>query len=289
MLHKGGLREFVAVVEHGGFTAAAANLNVSTSFVSRQVNRLEDRLDTRLLHRTTRAVRLTEMGRVYYERSREIIDQLETLESDMADLQEHPKGLVRITAPGLYAQRHVAPVLAEFTAKYPDVSIDLDTSMSVVDIVADGFDLAIRMSALADSSLVARKVVSRRLVVCGSPAYLERRGKPKKPEDLSSHNCLTLLHMPWRFAYPDAIRTIKVRGSWTSDNGRALVKAAVQGMGLVRLASYYMDEELSRGELVPVLEKFEVQDAATWIIYPDRHHLPTRVRFLIDFLIERLG
>jgi DNA-binding transcriptional LysR family regulator len=173
-----GLREFVAVVENGGFTAAAAALEVSTAFVSRQVKRLEDGLDTRLLHRTTRAVRLTEMGRVYYERSREILDQLEALESDMADLQERPKGLVRVTAPGLYAQRYLAPALAEFTAKYPDVSIDLDTRMGLVDIVAEGYDLAVRMSALADSSLIARKVAPRRILVCGSPEYFERNGNP---------------------------------------------------------------------------------------------------------------
>ena len=288
MPEQGGLREFVAVVEHGGFTAAARTLDVSTSFVSRQVKRLEDRLDTRLLHRTTRAVRLTEMGRIYYERSSEILDQLDTLESDMADLQEHPKGLVRITAPGLYAQRYVAPALAEFTTKYPDVSIELDTRMGIVDIVAEGFDLAIRMSALADSSLVARKVAPRRLPVCGSPAYFKQHGKPKVPDDLRAHNCLTLPNMSWRFSYPDAVRTVKVRGSWTSDNARALVAAAVRGMGLVRFASYYMDEELLQGKLVPVLEKYEVQDAATWIIYADRHHLPTRVRYLIDFLAEHL-
>ena len=288
MLDQGGLREFVAVVEQGGFTAAAATLDVSTSFVSRQVKRLEDRLDTRLLHRTTRTVRLTETGRVYYERSREILDQLETLESDMADLQEHPKGLVRITAPGLYAERYVAPALAEFTAIYPDVSVELDTRMGLVDIVAEGYDLAIRMSALADSSMIARKVTGRRIVVCASPAYLTEQGQPKVPDDLRRHNCLMLSDMSWRFAFPDAIRAVKVRGSWTSDSGRALVSAAVRGVGLVRFASYYVDEELANGELVPVLEDYEVQDAATWIIYPDRHHLPTRVRFLIDFLAKHL-
>jgi DNA-binding transcriptional LysR family regulator len=288
MTEQGGLREFVTVVEQGGFTAAARALDVSTSFVSRQVKRLEDRLDTRLLHRTTRAVRLTEMGRIYYERSSEILEQLDSLESDMADLQEHPKGLVRVTAPGLYAQRYVAPALAEFTAIYPDVSIELDTRMGMVDIVAEGYDLAIRMSALADSSLVARKVAPRRLPVCGSPAYFKQHGKPKVPDDLRAHNCLTLPNMSWRFAYPDAVRTVKVRGSWTSDNASALVVAAVRGMGLVRFASYYMNEELLQGELIPVLEKYEVQDAATWIVYADRHHLPTRVRYLIDFLAEHM-
>ncbi len=288
MIGQKGLREFVAVVEEGGFTAAADALDVSASFVSRRVKQLEQQLGTRLLHRTTRTVRLTEMGRIYYERSREILDRLEALESDMADLQQRPKGLVRMTAPGLYAERYVAPVVAQFTLKYPEVSIELDTRMRVVDIVAEGYDLAIRMSALADSNLVARKLVPRRVMVCASPAYLAGNGRPKDPDDLRSHNCLALPDMPWRFAYPDAIRVVKVRGSWISNNGRALVEAAALGIGLVRLADYYMDKELERGALEVVLEDFEVEDAATWIIYPDRHHLPTRVRFLIDFLAERL-
>ncbi len=150
----------------------------------------------------------------------EILDRFEALESDMADLQERPKGLVRITAPGLYAQRYVAPALARFTAKYPDVSIELDTRMGLVDIVAEGYDIAVRMSALADSSLIARKVAKRRIVACASPAYLAKHGEPREPDDLRKHNCLTLLDMPWRFAFPKEIRVVKVRGSWQSDNGQ---------------------------------------------------------------------
>ena len=283
-----GLKEFVAVVESGGFSAAANALGVSTSFVSRQVKRLENRLDTRLLHRTTRTVRLTDMGRIFYERSREILDNLATLESEMADLQERPKGRVRITAAGFYAERYVAPVLVEFTDRYPEVTIDLDTRMQLVDIVAEGYDLAIRMSSPADSSLVARKVASRRIIVCASPAYLKQYGRPKEPDELRRHNCLTLPDMHWRFAYPNSIRTVKIRGRLMSDNGRSLVAAAVRGNGVVRFADYYMRKELSCGELEPILEEFEVKDAATWIVFPDRHHLPTRVRFLIDFLVERL-
>lgn len=282
------LREFIAVVEHGGFTAAADALDVSASFVSRQVKRLEERLNARLLHRTTRSVQLTDMGRIYYERSREILNELDALESDMADLQKRPKGRVRVTAAGYYAERYVAPALAEFRARYPEVSIELDTRMQMVDIVAEGFDLAIRMSPLADSSLVARKVAERRMMVCASPAYLEEHGRPRNPEDLRRHQCLTLLDMPWRFEYPDSVHTIKVHGGWVSDNGRALVTAALQGLGLIRFADYYVRDEIKAGMLVPVLKEFEVHDAATWIVYPDRHHLPTRVRFLIDFLAERL-
>ncbi len=283
-----GLKEFVAVVENGGFTAAANALDVSTSFVSRQVVRLEDRLDTRLLHRTTRAVRLTDMGRIYYERSREILDDLAVLESDIADLQEHPKGHVRITAPGYYAQHFVAPVLIDFMSKYTEVSIELDTSMQLVDLVADGYDLAVRMSPPTDSSLVARKVAPRRMMVCASPAYLAKHGTPKNPDELCEHNCLSLPEMHWRFSYPDRIRNVKIRGTLKSDNGRMLVAAAVKGIGVVRFADYYMRSEISSGELEPVLEDFEVQDAATWIVYADRHHMPTRVRLLIDFLVEQL-
>lgn len=287
MMHT-GLKEFVAVVENGSFTAAANALDVSTSFVSRQVVKLEDRLDTRLLHRTTRSVRLTDMGRLYYERSREILDDLAMLESDMADLQQHPKGSIRMTAPGYYAERFVAPALLKFMAVYPEVSIELDTRMQMVDLVTEGYDLAIRMSPPVDSSMVARKVASRRMIVCASPDYLDRYGRPKEPDVLRKHNCLSLPDIGWRFAYGDAIRTVKVSGGLVSDNGRSLVAAAVQGYGIVRFTNYYVQDELDSGELEPVLEEFEVKDAATWIMYPDRHHVPTRLRYLIDFLVDEL-
>ena len=288
MIGQDGLREFVAVVEQGGFTAAGRQLNVSTSFVSRQITRLEDRLDVRLLQRTTRKVHLTEMGQVYYERSREILDQLESLESEMADLQEKPKGLVRITAGGEYAERFVASIVAKFVKKYPEVSVDLEASMRVVDIIEEGFDIAIRMSALNDSSLIARKVEQRRMMVCANPSYFKEHGKPKTPEDLRTHNCLVFPEMSWRFKYPDRIQEVKVRGSWTSNNGRALVSAAREGIGIVRFSDYYFDEFLKTGELEVVLEDYEVDDAATWIIYPNRRHLPTRVRYLVEFLLEEL-
>jgi len=288
MIGQEGVREFVFVVEQGGFTAAAKQLNVSTSFISRQVNQLEDRLDVRLLQRTTRTVRLTEMGKVYYERSREILDQLEALDSEMSDLQEKPKGLVRITAAGEYAERYVAPVVAEFVTKYPDVSIELEASMKVVDIVEEGFDIAIRMTTLDDSSLIARKVEPRQIKVCASPSYLEKHGRPKKPEDLRTHNCLVFPGMPWRFKYPDRIQEVKVRGSWKSNNGRVLVTAAKQGIGLIRFSEYYVDEFIALGELEEVLQDYEVEDTATWIIYPNRRHLPTRVRYLVEYLLESL-
>jgi len=288
MIGQEGLREFVSVVEQGGFTAAARQLNVSTSFVSRQVTRLEDRLDVRLLQRTTRKVHLTEMGQVYYERSREILDQLESLESEMADLQEKPKGLVRITAAGEYAERFIAPAVAEFVAKYPGVSVDLEASMQVVDIIEEGFDIAIRMSSLTDSSLIARKVEQRRIMVCASPDYLNEHGRPKTPEDLRTHNCLIFPDMPWRFKYPDRIQEVKVRGTWNSNNGRVLVAAARQGIGIVRFSEYYLEALVNSGKLEIVLENYEVDDAATWIIYPNRRHLPTRVRYLVEFLLDVL-
>ena len=283
-----GLHEFIAVVEQGSFTAAARALDVSTSFVSRQVGRLEHRLGARLMNRTTRSHTLTELGQTYYQRSREILDELQRLESDMADLQEKPKGLVKVTAPGLYAERFVAPAIGEFMQRYPDVSVELNTTMQTVDIVAEGYDLAVRMSALDDSSLIARKVMDRRVSVAGSPEYFARHGRPGTPDELRRHNCLLLGSMEWRFAWPDSIRSVRVRGNWTSDNGTALTAAAVKGIGLARLAHYYFDDAVERGELELVLEDYEPKDSATWLIYPNRQYLPTRVRFLVDFLAERL-
>jgi DNA-binding transcriptional LysR family regulator len=168
------------------------------------------------------------------------------------------------------------------------VTIDFDTSMHLVDLVADGFDLAVRLSPPTDSSLVARKVASRRMIVCASPEYLAKHGTPRDPDELRHHNCLSLPEIRWRFLYPDSVRNVKIRGSLISNNGRMLVAAAVKGIGIVRFTEYYMRDEISRGELQPLLESFEVQDAATWIVYADRHHMPTRVRLLIDFLVERL-
>ena len=288
MADQSGLREFMAVVEHGNFTSAAEALHVSTSFVSREVKRLEERLNTRLLHRTTRSIQLTDMGKTYHARGLEISKMLDALESDIADTQDRPKGNIRITAAGLYAERYVAPALAEFTYKYPEVSIELNTSMSVVDIIDDGFDIAVRMAALEDSSLVARKVAPRRLMVCASPGYLKLHGCPQTPDDLLKHNCLSFPNMPWRFQCEDGIQTVKVEGTWCCDNGRALVAAATRGIGLIRMTDYYLVNGLKRGELVPVLEAFEVHDTATWIVFPTRDQLPTRVRILIDFLAERL-
>jgi DNA-binding transcriptional LysR family regulator len=283
-----GVQDFLAVVENGGFTAAAAVLNASKSHVSRQVSRLEARLGTRLLTRTTRRVRLTDMGQLYYRSCRSAVDQLDAVEADLSDLQAHPKGRIRLTAPGIYAEQFVAPALAEFVARYPEVEIELDTQMTTVDLIKDGYDLAVRMSSLSDSSLIARRVEARRILVCGSPEYLAQHGSPTTPEALTAHNCLQLGGMAWRFAWPDQIREVRVRGSWTSDNGRALVAAARAGLGLLRITDYYVNAELARGELQVVLERYEVEDAATWLIYPNRLHLPTRVRLLVDFLLEAL-
>jgi len=289
MFDRGGLREFVAVVDKGSFTAAAESLDVSTSFVSREIKRLEERLNTRLLRRSTRSISLTDMGRIYYERAREIHDRILALESEMADLQELPKGLIRITAAGLYAERYVTPALAEFVQKYSEVSIELDTRMEEVDIVEEGYDLSVRLhGTFSDSSLIARKVANRRVVVCGSPMYLAHNGRPQRPGDLMSHNCLLLPGMPWRFENENEIHIIKVKGNWVCNNGRSLVKAAVRGIGLIRISEYYVEDEIRNGDLEIVLEDYEVPDVFTWIVYPEREHIPVRVRFLIDFLLERL-
>ncbi|MCG8324063.1 MAG: LysR substrate-binding domain-containing protein [Thiotrichales bacterium] len=290
MFDRGGLREFVTVVEKGSFTAAAEVLGVSTSFVSREIKRLEERLNTRLLRRSTRSVSLTDMGRIYYEQARDIHERILALESEMADLQDLPKGHIRMSAAGLYAERFVTPAVAEFINKYPEVSIELDSRMEEVNLVEDGFDLAVRLHGpLTDSSLIARKVAKRRVVVCGSPAYLVRNGRPEYPRDLDQHNCLLLPKMPWRFQTDDSLETIRVNGNWQCNNGRSLVKAAVRSVGLIRIADYYVEDEIRRGELEIVLADYEVSDVYTWIVYPEREHMPTRVRFLIDFLMERLG
>jgi len=283
-----GVAEFLAVVEHGSFTKAADHLGASKSHVSRQISRLETTLGTRLLTRTTRRVRLTDLGQLYYAACRKAVDTLEEAEADLADLQDQPKGLVRITAPGIYAERFVTPALIRFRQQYPRVDIQLDTQMSTVDLIEGGYDLAIRNSALEDSSLVARKVETRRVLVCGAPDYLNKHDRPLTPDNLGGHQCLRLGDMPWRFMENDRLREVRIRGGFRSDNGRTLVIAARAGLGLIRITDYYVQTELDAGSLEVVLEKFEVKDMATWIVYPDRLHLPTRTRLLIDYLAEAL-
>ena len=281
-----GLLEFTAVVDQGGFTAAADVLGVSASYVSRRVSALEERLGVRLLHRTTRSVNVTEIGALYHERALMILSDVDALENDIADQQQLAVGAIRISAGGVFADRFLAPALAQFAARYPRIRIHLDIVDRRVDLVREGFDLAIRHGAPGDPDLIARRLATRRMQVYGSPDYLDRAGRPQTPQDLKDFECITHSLMPWRFqAKGGEPFELKVESRWSSNSGTALAEAAAVGLGLTHLANTYTDDLIGSGKLEAVLCDYELPPSATHVVYPSRQRLPYRMRLLIDFLV----
>lgn len=279
-----GIEEFVTVVECGTFSAAARRLGVSTSFVSRQISGLEERMGTQLVKRTTRKMNLTAEGEAYFQRCAELMNGVREANTLLMEGQTTPRGLIRITAAGLFAERQLAPLLADFMEIYPEVQIEVDFNPRNMDMIEGGFDLAIRYGTLKDSTLTARKLTSRRLSICGSPSYFEKHGHPKTPSELKDHNCLVGNTNHWRLKFPDGIREIAVEGRWHCNSGIALVEVACRGLGLTYLPEYFTKEKLDSGELLTTLDDYAVPDMATWLVYPNRQFLPTKTRLLIDFI-----
>lgn len=281
-----GISEFVAVVDAGSFSAAAKRLGVSTSYVSRRVADLEARLGIRLLARSTRQVRMTDAGIEYYRRCTDLTAGLEEANQVVAGEIAEVVGRIRVAAAGAFAEQYVAPALAEFATHHPKVQIEISFNSRIINLIDEGFDFAIRYAVLEDSSLIARKLTDRTLMACASPDYLKRRGIPTVPEDLRDHDCLCSNSDRWRFSYPEGHQVIRVSGPWISNNGVALVAAAMQNLGIIYLPRVNLDHALEVGQLVPILEDFWDRDRATWIVYPSRRHLPLRVRQVIDFLLK---
>lgn len=284
-----GVSEFVAVAEAGSFTGAARKLGISTAQVSRQVSALEARLSTKLLYRTTRKVSVTEVGTVYYQHCRQVLDGLAEAERAVTDLQQVPRGRLRLTAPVTYGETTLAPLVNDFALQYPELQVEMELTNQKLDLVAEGYDLAIRLGQLTDSSMMARRLGSRTLHVCASPHYLSSHGEPHSLSELARHNCLPGTLDYWRFREQGRSRNIRVNGSFRCNSGRALVDAAVKGIGIVQLPDYYVDEYLQGGQLVSLLEHFRERDDGIWGIYPHNRHLSPKVSMLLDFLGEYIG
>ncbi|MGH0002203.1 LysR substrate-binding domain-containing protein [Pseudovibrio ascidiaceicola] len=279
-----GLMEFCAVVENGGFKRAAESLDVSTSFISRRVSNLENRLGVLLLHRTTRSVNLTDIGEQYYLRSKAILADIHALSADLAEQQNLVKGRIRVAAGGIFGETWVASALADFARLHPEVELDLEISDRPVDLVREKFDLAIRHGMPSDPDLTVSKIGSRRMMVCASPDYLREHGEPNEPEDLVSHSCLITPGLRWLFARYDDTFEVRVSGRWASNNGRALMIAASAGLGFTRLAEGYLTSALKSGALVAVLKPYEISPQETLLVYPSRAFLPFRIRSLVEHL-----
>jgi DNA-binding transcriptional LysR family regulator len=285
---------FVRVVVRGSFTLAADDLELSRAAVSKYVSRLEERLGARLLHRTTRRLSLTEAGAALFEASRGAIERIEEAEAAVARLQSEPRGRLRVSAPMSFGILHLGPAIAEFARRHPAVSLELTFDDRFVNLVEEGVDVAIRIGALTDSSLVARKLSCTRLVVCAAPSYLAERGEPEMPEDLASHNCLLYTYLAsanvWRFRAPDGREVpVAVGGNLRVNNGIVEAEAAVAGMGILMSPSFYVGGLLRAGKLKRILTRYQLPELGIHGVYPQRTHVPPKVRAFVDFLARRFG
>jgi len=284
---------FVHVVDAGSFTAAAEKLDLSKPVVSKYVSRLENRLGARLLHRTTRRLSLTEVGRVFYERSQQGLLHLEEAEAEVTRLQAVPRGVLKLNSPMSFGILHVAPALPDFLSKYPELSVDISLDDRRVDLVEEGFDLAIRIGELPDSSLVARRLGPCQHVVCGAPDYFRQHGVPKTPEALREHNAITYKYQnsprEWHFISPEgaAVR-IPVSGSIQMNNSLGLREALLRGAGITLTPSFVVGQDIAAGRLQAVLTTYKVQELSIYAVYPDRRHLSPKVRAFVDFMDQRI-
>ncbi len=284
-----GIEEFLAVVDAGGFTAAAMRLNVSASHVSRQVARLEDRLGVKLLARTTRSVRLTDEGADYHARVADLAAGIGEANQAAAGARAELVGRIRVSAAGPLAEQRVAPVLARFALDNPGVKVEMDFNSRMINLIEEGFDFAIRYGVLAESGLVARRLAKRTMVCAASPAYLAKHGTPRHPGELRNHACLITNNDRWTFADPETGKPIdvRVRGPWRAINPHAIRVAALEGLGVMYAPRIFLGD--SEDRLTPLLQGYEDRSRATWIVYPERRHLPLRVRRAMDFVIRELG
>jgi len=282
-----GLDIFLAVVEQGSFSKAAQALDVSTSHVSRQIQQLEERLGTVLLQRTTRSINLTDEGAAYANKLKVIQQELIDANNELQGVQHTPKGPIRITGAGDFMANRVAPAIALFCKRYPEVNIHIDFNARNVDLIEDGFDLAIRFGRLQDSRLVARKLSVRNMMLLASPDYLRTAPRLETPLDLLHHNCLIAISNRWRFTLNGDIEEVKVNSKWRSNNPQAIIHACRAGLGIAHLAEDIAAEYVDSGELISLLPEYQVGDNASWLIYPRKDLIPLRVRLLIEFLMAQ--
>lgn len=283
---------FTKVAKAGSFASAAKELGLSRAMATKHVMQLENGLGIRLLNRTTRNLSLTEVGMVYLERCLQILDEMEEMEIAVTRLQTEPRGTLKVNATPFFGAYHLAPAIAAYTEVYPDVNVELILQAGYVDLIEEGFDLAIHLDELRDSSLIARKLGSSQRVVCGSPAYFKKRGVPKTPDDLRKHNCLINSSLPprdqWQFSVPGGETTvIKVSGTMQANVADALRMAALSALGLVLLPTYMVGQDIRKNRLQAVLTDYIPAPLEIHAVYPHRKHLSAKVRTFVDFLHER--
>jgi DNA-binding transcriptional LysR family regulator len=290
-----GMRIFNRVVEAGSFSEAGRQLGVAPSSVSRQINELEDSLRTRLFQRSTRKLSLTEAGEIYYGRATRIIAEVDEARLAVSQLDGTPTGILRLNVPGSLSRRYLVPILIAFQRKYPGVEVVLLVTDQVMDMIEHRIDLTIRLGALSDSNLVARKISTSRRLLCASASYLEKAGQLKSPEDLGDHNCLTFRSNSgsnvWKFKRKNGKTSeVQVSGNLFSNDGESLVAAAVEGHGLILVPEWLVRDEIAGGSLIEALPAYTAVPGETpmYALYPLQRHLAPKVRAFIDFIIDSM-
>lgn len=288
------LRCFVQVVEQGSVTGAARAMRLAPSAVSRRIKELEARLGTQLLLRTTRRMSVTEAGRAFHDRARRILADLDEAEREVSDRQAALSGTLRVAAPLTFGVAHLTPILVEFMHAHPGVEVDIDFSDRLADLVAEGFEIAIRIGALRDSSLIARKIADVGDVVCAAPALVARLGAPAQPDDLRGWPALCYTGSEradiWRWRGPDgSAGSVQMQVRLRANNGGVLRDAAIAGMGVVREPSFIVWKAIERGQLVPLLTGYRWNELAIYTVYPPTRHLSARARAFVDFVRQRIG
>jgi len=289
----GAIPVFVAVVENGGFSAAARTLGISKSAVSKRINQLEAHLGVRLLHRTTRKLSLTEAGERYFEHAAQALTAAGQAEDAVTELQGEPQGNLKISSPMSFGRLHVAPLIPKLLQRYPKLQIDLVMDDRKVDLVAGGFDVAIRAGNLPASTLIARKLAPVHQVLCASPDYIDRYDRPGTPAELSGHNCVLYSYSSdadeWTLIGEGGPETVTVSGSYQVNNSEALLEALREGIGIGRLPTFVAGPDLKTGRLVKLFEAYRIPEFTIYAVFPERQYLPAKVRAFLDFAIEYFG
>lgn len=284
-------RMFAAVMDTGSFAAAAARLGTSSGQASKLVSRLEAELGVRLLNRTTRALSPTEAGQAYHDRLRPLLEEFDNLDLSIRNVSQAPKGRLRLTAPLTFGALELAPALNEFAARFPEIELDVSFSDRLVNLVDDGFDLAVRIGRPEDSSLISRRLCHVRIVVVGAPAYLERHEEPATPEDLARHECIidTNFREPdrWPFEHAGTALAVRVHGRIRYSNAEACLRAAEAGLGLACVPAFVAGDAIRSGSVKRLLVAHETEPYGVHALYPHSRHLAAKVRVLLTFLADR--
>ena len=287
------LTVFGQVVERGGFSAAGRHLNMSVTMVSNHVQALEDRLGVRLLNRTTRRVSLTDIGQAYYERSKQVLMDLDEADQIANAQQATPQGQLRLYT-GMVIARFLTPVIGEFTTLYPKVSVELTVGEQTVDLIENGYDLALRTQPVQDSSLIIRRLAGWRHVLCCAPSYLETHAAPARLSELADHNCIRYAFYPygaeWRFEAPDGrIVSVPVKGNFVTNNAETLRTFVIEGRGIFLAPSFLIADDVAARRLVQLLPEYRPVEFSISAVYANRSHLPAKTRIFIDMMAERFA